>query len=49
MDGTLLNMKFNDLDKNKFSFTIKDIKADIEDAAISEAMDSIIENDIFLI
>ena len=44
----VLNMKFNDLEKNKFSLTIKDIKADIEDADISEAMDSIIEKDIFL-
>ena len=44
----VLNMKFNDLEKNKFSFTIKDIKSDIEDTEISEAMDSIIEKDIFL-
>ena len=44
----VLNMKFNDLEKNKFNVTIKDIKADIEDSTIADAMDSIIEKDIFL-
>ena len=37
-----------DLEKNKYSFTIKDIKADIEDSDISEAINSIVEKDIFL-
>ena len=44
----VLNMKFNDLEKNKFRFTIKDIKADIEDSDIAAAMDSIIEKDVFI-
>ena len=44
----VLNMKFNDAAENKFTFAVKDIKADIKDADIKIAMDSIIAKDIFL-
>ncbi|MBU3089912.1 DUF2922 domain-containing protein [Clostridium gasigenes] len=44
----VLNMKFNDAAEGKFTFAIKDIKADIKDADIKVAMESIVAKDIFL-
>lgn len=42
-----LNMKFKVEAGTAFTFAVKTVKADIENAAISEAMDSIMEKDIF--
>lgn len=42
-----LNMKFKTEAGTAFTFAVKTVKADIENAAISEAMDSIMEKDIF--
>lgn len=44
----VLNMKFLDKDGGSFNFAIKDVKADLEDEVISQAMDSIITNDVFI-
>ena len=44
----VLNMKFNDVSKGKFNFEVKDIKAELKDADIKAAMDSIIAKDMFL-
>lgn len=44
----VLNMKFGDASKGKFTFAIKDLKADVKDADISAAMNSIIAKDVFL-
>ncbi|MBB6715576.1 DUF2922 domain-containing protein [Clostridium gasigenes] len=44
----VLNMKFTDLAKGKFTFAIKDVKDAIEDSDIAAAMDSIIAKDILL-
>ena len=44
----VLNMKFNDVAKGKFTFAIKDVKPELKDSDIKAAMDSIIAKDIFL-
>ncbi|MBB6713120.1 DUF2922 domain-containing protein [Clostridium gasigenes] len=44
----VLNMKFNDEAEGKFTFAIKDVKAELKDEDIATAMNSIITKDIFL-
>lgn len=44
----ILNMKFNDTTGGKFTFAIKDLKLDVNDADVSAAMASIIAKDVFL-
>ncbi|MBU3109668.1 DUF2922 domain-containing protein [Clostridium gasigenes] len=44
----VLNMKFNDVAEGKFTFAIKDIKAELKDSDIKVAMESIVAKDIFL-
>lgn len=44
----VLNMKFNNLTGGKFTFAIKDIKAEVLDTDITTAMDSIIASDVFI-
>ncbi|MBU3134390.1 DUF2922 domain-containing protein [Clostridium gasigenes] len=43
-----MKYEFNDLAKGKFTFAIKDIKAEIKGSDIKAAMDSIIAKEIFV-
>lgn len=49
MIDRILNMKFKNKSGSSFSFAIKDVKSEIVDSDISEAMDAIIEKDLFTV
>lgn len=44
----VLNMRFGDSAKGKFTFAIKDVKLEVKDEDIAAAMNSIIAKNVFL-